>query len=141
VYISASQAVGLQSKETPLHRYSCMRKGANVIVTRISKHDALPHFDLSFQSRTAEVCLACPTTPCRTKTSYHSLQEPQGALRINTRLPPYLGSEDCLTALLACCRLCVSPSDMAILGFARGSLILNVLVLGLLINFILWCCW
>jgi hypothetical protein len=32
-----------------------------------------------FQSRTAEVCLACPTTPCRTKTSYHSLQEPQGA--------------------------------------------------------------
>jgi hypothetical protein len=94
-----------------------------------------------FQSRTAEVCLACPTTPCRTKTSYHSLQEPQGALRINTRLPPYLGSEDCLTALLACCRLCVSPSDMAILGFARGSLILNVLVLGLLINFILWCCW
>jgi hypothetical protein len=43
------------------------------------RHDALPHFDLSFQSRTAEVCLACPTTPCRTKTSYHSLQESQGA--------------------------------------------------------------
>jgi hypothetical protein len=52
-----------------------------------------------FQSRTAEVCLACPTTPCPTKTSYHSLQEPQGALRINTRLPPYLGSEDCCYCL------------------------------------------
>jgi hypothetical protein len=88
------------------------------------RHDALPHFDLSFQSRTADVCL---TAPCRTKTSYHSLQELQGASALIHVCLHIWAAKTATTALLACCRLCVFPEDMAILGLARGSLIIECL--------------
>jgi hypothetical protein len=84
------------------YKHSCLRKGANAVVTRIHKRDAFHHFDLSFQSRNADVCLA--VRPPHVARKRPIIPQSASALRhvclhiwaAKTRLPPYLHGAGCM---------------------------------------------